>query len=120
MNLHLAEISAHVAPGRHAALLMHQAGWHMSAKLVVPSNINIVPLPPKCPELTAAENVWHFMRGDWLSNRVSTSSENIVDHCCAAWDNLEPWHIMTLGLRDWARRFWLQGLGSTGRADERG
>ena len=51
MNLHLAEITAHVALGRHATLLMDQAGWHMSAKLVVRSNNTIVPLPPKCPEL---------------------------------------------------------------------
>ena len=30
MNLHLAEISTEVAPGRHAALLVDQAGWHLS------------------------------------------------------------------------------------------
>ena len=30
MNLHLAAISADVAPGRHAALLLDQAGWHLS------------------------------------------------------------------------------------------
>ena len=29
----------------------------MSAKLVVPSNITVVTLPPRCPELDAAENV---------------------------------------------------------------
>ncbi len=105
MNLHLAEISAHVAPGHRAALLMDQAGWHMSAKLVVPSNITIVKLTPKCPELNAAENVWQFMRDNWLSNRVFTCYENIVDHCCAAWNKLASWHIMTLGLRDWAHGF---------------
>lgn len=105
MNLHLAEITAHVALGRHATLLMDQAGWHMSAKLVMRSNNTIVPLPPKCPELNAAENIWQFKRGNWLSNRVFTGYENIVDHCCAAWNKLEPWHIMTLGLRDWAHRF---------------
>ena len=33
MNLHLAEISTEVAPGRHAILLLDQAGWHMSARL---------------------------------------------------------------------------------------
>jgi transposase len=104
-NLHLAEISARVAPGRHAALLMDQAGWHMSAKLVVPSNITIVALPPKCPELNPAENVWQFMRDNWLSNRVFTCYDNIVDHCCDAWNKLAPWHIMTLGLRDWAHGF---------------
>jgi hypothetical protein len=37
MNLHLAAISSDVAPGRHAALLLDQAGWHLSAKLVVPA-----------------------------------------------------------------------------------
>jgi hypothetical protein len=57
-------------PGRHAALLLDQAGWHLSAKLAVPDNITIVPLPAKCPELNPQENVWQFMRGNWLSNRV--------------------------------------------------
>ena len=51
MTLHLAAISDKVAPGRHAALLVDQAGWHLSEHLVVPSNITIVPLPAKCPEL---------------------------------------------------------------------
>lgn len=107
MNLLMPEISAKVAPGKHAVLLMDQAGWHMSAKLHVPSNITILPLPPKCPELNPAENVWQFMRDNWLSNRVFTSYDNIVDHCCEAWNKLtdQPWRIMTLGLRDWAHRF---------------
>jgi DDE superfamily endonuclease len=34
MNLHLAEIAKEVVPGRHAAILLDQAGWHLSAKLV--------------------------------------------------------------------------------------
>ena len=63
MTLHLAEISASIAPERHAALLLDQAGWHVSERLVVPANITIVPLPAKCPELNPQENVWQFMRG---------------------------------------------------------
>jgi hypothetical protein len=33
-----------------------------------------------------------------------TSYENIVDHCCEAWNKLvdQPWHIMTIGRRKWA------------------
>jgi hypothetical protein len=62
MNLHLAEISASVAPGAHAALLLDQAGWHLSAKLLVPSNVTLVPLPAKCFELSAIENLWQFVR----------------------------------------------------------
>ena len=62
MNLHLAAISADVALGRHAALLLDQAGWHLSGKLVVLDNITIVPLSAKCPELNPQENVWQYMR----------------------------------------------------------
>jgi transposase len=107
MNLHLAAISADIAPGRHAALLLDQAGWHLSAKLVVPDNITIVPLPAKCPELNPQENIWQFMRDNWLSNRVFLNAEDLVDHCCDAWNKLEahPWRIMSIGLRDWAHRF---------------
>ena len=39
MNLHLAEIATQVAPGAHAVLLLDQAGWHLSGRLVVPANI---------------------------------------------------------------------------------
>ena len=107
MNLHLAEIAAAVAPGAHAVLLVDRAGWHVSAKVAVPPNITSVPLPPKCPELSAMENVWQFMRDNRLSNRVFQSYEAIVDHCCHAWNRLvdQPWRIMSIGLRDWAHGF---------------
>src|SRR5437879_8012459 len=79
MNLHLAEIAAAIAPGAHAVLLVDQAGWHMSKGLVVPPNITIMALPPKCPELNPVENVWQFMRDNWLSNRVFKSYDDLVD-----------------------------------------
>jgi hypothetical protein len=66
MNLHLAEIAQTIEPGAHAVLLVDQAGWHLSHRLIVPQNISIVPLPPKCPELNPVENLWQFMRGNWL------------------------------------------------------
>ena len=78
MNLHLTEIALAVAPGAHAVLLVDQAGWHLSAKLAVPGNITIVPLPPKCPELNPVENIWQFMRDNWLSNRVFQSGDDLV------------------------------------------
>jgi len=82
MNLHLAEIAETIAPGAHAVLLVDQAGWHMSTRLVVPANITILALPPKSPELNPVENVWQFMRDNWLSNRVFKSYDDLVDHCC--------------------------------------
>jgi transposase len=88
-------------------LLVEQPGWHTSTRLIVPPNITIIALPPKCPELNPVENVWQFMRDNWLSNRVFQSYDDLVDHCCAAWKNLsdQPWRIMSIGLRDWAHGF---------------
>src|SRR3546814_3111054 len=80
MSMHLEEIAFHVAPGAHAVLLLDQAGWHGSAELVVPPNITLMPLPPRCPELNPVENVWQFMRDNWLSNRIFQSYDDIVDH----------------------------------------
>jgi hypothetical protein len=104
MELHLKEIAQAVAPGAHAAVLLDRAGWHVSTKLVVPDNITLVPLPPRSPELNPVENVWQFLRENWISNRVFGCYEDILDHCCAAWTRLadQPWRIISLGLRDWA------------------
>ena len=67
MNLHLAEISQAVAPDAHAVLLMDQASWHTSDRLLVPTNITILLLPLRLPELNPVENIWQFMRENWLS-----------------------------------------------------
>ena len=63
-------------------LLLDQAGWHGPRDLVVPDNITLLPLPPRSPELNPVENVWQFMRDNWLSNRVFSSYANTLDHRC--------------------------------------
>ncbi len=88
MELHLAEISKAVDPGAHGVVIVDQAGWHMSARLTIPDNITLLPLPPRSPELNPVENIWQFMRGNWLSNRIFQSYEDIVALCCAAWNKL--------------------------------
>ena len=50
MQLHLEEISAHVAEGAHAVLLLDRAGWHTTAKLDLPNNITPIFLPSRAPE----------------------------------------------------------------------
>ena len=107
MTLHLAEIAKIVTPGAHAVLILDQAGWHLSDKLVVPPNITLLPLPPKCPELNPVENVWQYLRENWLSNRIFRSHQDILDHYSHAWNRLmaQPWTIMSIGLRAWAHGF---------------
>src|SRR5262249_39567222 len=82
--------------------LIRPAG--IAKALVVPNNISLVPLPPRAPELNGQENIWQFMRQNWLSNRIFKSFDDIVDHCCYAWNTLidQPWKIMSIARRDWA------------------
>ena len=87
MAAHLIEISAAVDPGAHAVLIVDQAGWHLTPKLAIPDNITVLALPPRSPELNPVENVWQFMRDNWLSNRIFKSTK-IVALCCQAWNNL--------------------------------
>jgi transposase len=104
MQLHLDEIATKVTPGAHAIVLLDQAGWHGAKALKVPSNLSLMPLPPRAPELNGQENIWQFMRQNWLSNRVFKSFDDIVDHCCYAWNTLidQPWKIMSIANREWA------------------
>ncbi|WP_370007157.1 IS630 family transposase [Sinorhizobium fredii] len=106
MQQHLAEISQAVDEGAHAVLILDQAGWHVTPKLKVPDNITLMFLPPRSPELNPVENVWQFLRDNWLSNRIFKDYDDIVAHCCAAWNKLvdQPWKIMSIGLREWAHR----------------
>ena len=88
MSLHLAEVAQAVAPGAHGVMLMDRAGWHRTKDLVVPDNLTLVLLPARAPELNPVENIWHFLRDNWLSSRVFASYRDIVDHCCSAWNRL--------------------------------
>ena len=101
MTLHLAEIARTVAPGAHAAQLMDQAGWHMTGALVIPDTISVLPLPARCPELDPVENIRQFMRDNRLSNRIFDSHDEILDHCCDAWNKLiaQPDRIASIGGR---------------------
>ena len=104
MQLHLDEIATKIAPDAHAVLILDQAGWHHARALKVPRNISLLPLPPRSPELNSQENIWQFIRQNWLSNRIFKSFEDIVHHCCHAWNTLvdQPWKIMSIAQRDWA------------------
>ena len=88
MQLHLDDIAAKVAPRAHAILIFDQAGWHGANSLKTPSNVSLIPLPPRAPELNPQENIWQYMRANSLSNRVFKSYDDIVDHCCYAWNTL--------------------------------
>jgi hypothetical protein len=105
MSLHLLEISALVAPGAHAVVVLDGAGWHIAGDLQIPDNISLLPLPPYAPELNPTENVWQLLRANVLSNRVYEDYEAIVEACCQAWRSLTdlPLVLASVASRDWAQ-----------------
>lgn len=107
MNLHLAEISRSVSPGAHAVVTLDGAGWHQrSARLKVPDNISLLKLPPYSPELNPQENIWQYLRQNYLSNRVFDTYDAILDACCDAWNSLiaQPERITSIATRAWAKQ----------------
>ena len=104
MQLHLDEISRNVAAKAHAVVLMDRAGWHKTDKLKLSKNPTIILLPSRSPELNPVENVWQYLRQNWLSNRVFDDHTDIIDARCDAWNRLiaEPTAISAIATRKWA------------------
>ena len=104
MQLHLDEIARTVAKGAHAVLLLDRAGWHTTGALAVPKNITLILLPSRAPELNPVENVWQYLRQNWLSNRIFETYDHIIDAACDAWRKLiaQPATITSIGTRQWA------------------
>jgi hypothetical protein len=106
MNLHLGAISRKVSPGAFAIVVLDGAGWHQTGgRLVPPENLALLHSPPYSPELNPVENVWQYLRQNFLSNWVFASYEAILDACCDAWNALMalPDRIHSITQRDWAK-----------------
>ncbi len=88
MQLHIDEIALNVARGAHAVLLLDRAGWHIAGDLKWPENITPILLPSRSPELNPVEQIWQFLRDNFLSNRVFETYGDIIDAACDAWQRL--------------------------------
>ena len=101
MAEHLREISTQVA---HAVLVLDGAGWHQPGeRLPVPGNISLLPLPPYAPELNPVENIWQFLRANFLSHQVWNTYDDILAACRNAWNKLMqmPERIASITQREW-------------------
>jgi putative transposase len=103
MNLHLAALAKAVVAGSHAVVIVDGAGWHIADALIVPDNITLLFLPPYSPELNAQENIWEYLRQNFLAGRTFDTYDDIVDACCNAWKSLtaETSRIASIATRDW-------------------
>lgn len=105
MKLHLEHISAQVPEGKHAIIILDRAGWHMTPKVQIFSNLTLMPLPPASPELNPCELIWKCLRDRYLANRCYDGEEDLVDACCAAWNQFVDTQeaIRRLCTRDWTK-----------------
>lgn len=103
MEIYLKMISDVIPSNRHGVLVMDRAPWHKTLK--APENITIVYLPSYSPECNPHENIWEYLKNNFLSNRVFENLEQVMDACCNAWNTLcqEAGRIQSIASRTWAR-----------------
>ena len=89
-NAFLKILREELKPEEHAVLIMDQAGWHKSKTLELPENITILLLPSYSPELNPTENLWHYLRSHYLSNRAYDDYDHLFDAGTDAWRALTP------------------------------
>jgi hypothetical protein len=114
MQLHLDENrnQGYARRARNRPARSSRVAWRQGAQ--GPEQHLLDALPPRAPELNGQENIWQFMRQNWLSNRVFKSFDDIVDHCCMPGTRSsispgrsclspaaigQPWVIVRIGIR---------------------
>jgi putative transposase len=85
VQVFLQQFSATLANDEHAIMLWDGAGFHTSPKLQVPHNITLLQLPPYSPELNPMENLWHFLKSHYWSNRAYADYEELEEAAMDAW-----------------------------------
>lgn len=81
----LGEFSKTVPADEHAVMIWDGAGFHTSHKLRVPDNITLLQLPPYSPELNPMENLWHYLKSHYWSNRAYADYEELEEAAIDAW-----------------------------------
>ena len=85
VNVFLEQFGRELSPGIHAVLVWDQAGFHTAKALQVPPNVTIIELPPYSPELNPIENLWHYLRSHYWSNRSYEDYDALLDAANEAW-----------------------------------
>lgn len=94
MNVYLEEISQNISDD--FILIMDGAGWHKSKSLIIPKNIQIVILPPYCPELNPVERLWKYVKDNTIKNKVFEALSELEDEVCDFIAKLENNVVMSV------------------------
>lgn len=90
MNQFLRILDAERKTDEHIVLILDQAGWHKSKQLKMPEGITALLLPSYSPELNPVENLWHYLRSHYLSNRTYEDYDDLFNAGTEAYRKLTP------------------------------
>ena len=85
VNRFLESFSKRLRDDVHAVLVWDGAGFHRAKELRCPSNVTLMSLPPYSPELNPVENLWHYLKSHYWSNRRYDNVEALFDAAEHAW-----------------------------------
>ena len=81
----LEQFSRTLPANEHAVMIWDGAGFHTSKQLRLPTNITVLQLPPYSPELNPMENLWHYLKSHYWSNRAYADYEELEEAAIDAW-----------------------------------
>ena len=88
MQVFLDEVASR-HPEENILMVVDGAGWHRSQDIILPSNLQLLFLPPYAPEFNPVEHLWDDLREKSFHNRVFDSIESLENHLELALANLE-------------------------------
>jgi len=99
-NCFLLELSNQY-PEDFILLAVDGASWHKSKGLVIPSNIELIFLPPYTPEMNPIEQIWSWLRYHGFQNEVFQTLNHVVDRLCDTICSLSADTVISITRRDW-------------------
>ena len=87
INAFLREFSATLPAEEHAVMLWDGAGFHTGKQLSMPENVTPIQLPAYSPELNPIENLWHYLKSHYWSNRAYSDYEALEAAAIDAWSH---------------------------------
>ena len=66
-------------PVQDVVMVLDGASPHRAKGLIIPSNVQLIRLPPYSPELNPTEILWHELREKFCANRVFDTLDAVVE-----------------------------------------
>ena len=82
-------------------LVTDGARWHISKTLIVPSNIELLRIPPYTPEMNPIEQVWTYVRTQGFKNLAFQTLAAVEDRLCEIVNLITHEVIKSITSRQW-------------------